>query len=31
MARHREELVQTIARLEREQDDLLDKLAARKG
>jgi hypothetical protein len=31
MARHREELVETIARLEREQDELLDKIASRKG
>jgi hypothetical protein len=31
MARHREELIETIARLEREQDELLDKISARKG
>jgi hypothetical protein len=31
MARHREELIETLARLEGEQDALLDKLSARKG
>jgi hypothetical protein len=31
MARHREELVETIRRLEHEQDELLDKLSARGG
>lgn len=30
MARHRAELVETIARLESEQDDLLDDLSARR-
>jgi hypothetical protein len=30
MARHRVDLVETIARLEAEQDDLLDKLSARR-
>jgi hypothetical protein len=31
MARHRDELIETIGRLEREQDELLDKISARKG
>jgi hypothetical protein len=31
MARHRDELIETIARLEREQDEILDKIASRKG
>lgn len=31
MARHRVELVESIARLESEQDDLLDKLSAKRS
>jgi hypothetical protein len=31
MARHRAELVETVTRLEHEQDELLDKLSAGKG
>jgi hypothetical protein len=31
MARHRVDLVESIRRLEGEQDDLLDKLSARRG
>jgi hypothetical protein len=31
MARHRTELLETITRLEQEQDDLLDQLSARRG
>lgn len=31
MVRHRQELVDTIARLEAEQDELLDKLTSRRG